>query len=660
MNEIIKLMAKQAQKSVQIEVDSETFKNQVELFVQHHRKRQQQPDYQNELKNKDVQELIEEAPILPDKAIDVFFTFDKETSVLPDVVGEVHESLKAMQAKINELPSKKRFFILETANFFSSKISIGKLIPALLLMEGLDQKKIICEFVLPTFLNINKNIEILVADDSLFDPKTLHIERGLLYSFISDLAKTLVKLFNQEFVEEFGEIHTPLEFFLTAFKPGSFKIQSSSLSDSEYIYEEMIDDPDEIRDVTLEFVTLIQSHDSLYHYSLKRHAYYKAFLAGILKPGRFEDIDDIDISRIVAGCLVKNGQLLVEDDLIDSLIDEDAFEDADTLEAFVEFIDQLAPSTIYKLIIRIRMSLQHLAKANFTDEFQDVQKMSVRNVLKTIWVGVVRLLDKGISLATEPIKRAVDVVKTTYKTFAKEEKAEEKGELEDVAGRKGSLTFKDGEVIPKNLESFAIMTQYYHMIEPDVLAIRGEHDGASHKDFGFNSRIFRQDESLLIEFYDCVLSLFDALKNNPKVKVIKFDNQSNITEYAVSYAFGNRMISIGITHLRMGNTMVINERDLFPYVLLFKEGKKKNFGRVLSREAVVNGQIKIFNEVEFMSSSSVYIYESLYLLLHLLPEKTWNKPYAQKCIRFLLGELQKFKEKSGRLLYCVNIPEKAK
>ena len=651
-------MKAQTRKGITVEVDSETFRRQVDQFVEYHRRRQREDDYQAALRNKTVDDLIAEAPRLPDKDIDVFFSFDRQAQVVPEVVAEVHDALKAMQSRINELSAKKRFYILETANFFSSQISIGKLIPALLLMSGIDQKKTISEFALTTFLNINKNIEILVADDHLFDPKTLHIERGLLYTFISDLAKILVKLFKPEFVARFGDIHTPLEFFLGAFKPGSLKISTAVDSSSQYIYEEMIDDEEKIRAITLKFITMIQSHESLYLYSLKRYQYYKSFLMGFLKPGRFDTIDDIDVSRVLAGCLVMNGQLFVEDELVDGMIDEERFDKQETRKAFEQFINQLAPSTIYRLIIRIRMSLQHLSKANLSEEFQDIQKMSVKTVLKTIWTGFLRLVDKGLTTVTEPVLKALDVLKTTYRTFLRAEKEEEKGELESIAGKKGALTYREGEPIPKNLESFAIMTQYFHMVETDVIGFRGEQEGASHKDFGFNSRIFKNDESLLIDFFESLQYLFEALRNNPKVKEISIPNQSRITEYAVSYLFGSYLISIGITHIRMGNAMVINERDLFPYILLFKEGKKKHFGRVLSREVVFNGQKRIFNELEFMGSSSIYIYESLYLILHLLPEKIWKKSSVQKSVAFLLEELQKFKEKSGRLLYCVNIPQK--
>lgn len=651
-------MTTQSRKRITIAVDPEIFKRQVELFVEHHRQRQNEPDYLEQLSNKTIEEMIEDAPTLPDKAIEVFFTFDRQAHVIPEIVEEVHNALKTMQAKINELSSKKRFYILETANFFSSQISIGKLIPALLLMEGIDQKKIICEFVLPTFLNINKNIELLVADDHLFDKKTLHIERGLLYTFISDLAKVLIKLFKSDFVDKLGDIHTPLEFFLTAFQAGSLKIAQTVKSQSRFIYEEMIEDEALIRSITLEFITMIQSHDSLYHYSLKRHLYYKSFLLGLYKPGRFEEIDDSDTSRILAGCLVKNGQLQVEDELVVAMIDEERCMSSETRKSFEQFIDKLSPSTIYKLIIRIRTALQHLAKADFAKEFQDVQKMSIKNLLKTIWSGVVRLIDKGFTKATEPIVKALDVVKSSYKTFLKEDLTQQKGEIASLSGRKGKLTYREGQPVPKNLESFAIMTQYFHLVEPDIIGIRGEHDGASQKDFGFNSRIFKQDESLLISFFDCVELLFETLKKNPKVKEISFNNQPKIKEYSVSYIFGSYMISIGTTHLRTGNSLVINERDLFPYILLFKEGLKKNFGRVLSRELVFNGQMRIYNEVEFMTSNAIYIYEALYLILHLLPEKAWKASRTQACIKFLLAELQKFKQKSGRLLYCVNIPQK--
>jgi hypothetical protein len=642
---------------MRLKADEQIFKDQIKLFVEHHRRLQNSPEFCEKRQDKTLVQLIDRAVKLTDKSVEVVFQTDHETQVSHKVVGEVHGKLKDMQNSINSLPAKKRFYLLETINFFSSRISIGKLIPALLVLEGEDQKKAICEFALPTFLSINKNVETLVANDDLFDPETLHIERGALYTLISDLAKVLIKLFNNDIVSSFGDMNTPIEFLMNAFHPGTFEISKKIKTDSHFIYEEMVEDDELIRDTALQFVTLIQSHEHLYNYAIKRHLYYKSFLMEMTGGDRFEKIDPIDISRILAGCLVQNGQLRPEDELIDNMIDELLFENEQTCQLKQAFIDQLAPSTVLKLINRFKTSLQHLSSEDYSDKFQDVQKMAVKTVLKSVWSGMVRLIDSGLSKASEPFIKALDFVKETYKSFVSEEKNDEKEEIEAVAGRTGTLTFRAGELIPKNLESFALMTQYYQIVEPDVIGIRGEHDGASHKDFGFNSRVFKQDERLLIQFYDCMQRLFAFLENNDKVKVITFEKQSKIREYAVSYQFGKYMISLGITHLRIPNSLIINEKDLFPYVLLFKEGTKKKFGRILAREVVVDGNLKLFNEFEFSASSSIFAYESLYLVLHLLPEKDWKSSEVQACVSFLLEELQRFKEANGRLLFCVNIPK---
>ncbi|MBU2510417.1 hypothetical protein KJ966_03735 [bacterium] len=638
--------------------DIDTFKRQVELFVDHHRKQQDLPENREKVKNQTLEEHIDYSPILTDKDVDVFFEKNQEFQVAAEVVEEVHRALKNMQESVNHLSAKKRFFILETVNFFRNQISIGKLIPALLILEGEDQKKAICEFILPTFLSINKNVELLVADDKLFDPKTLHIERGLLYTFISDLAKTLIGLFKDDFVSGLGDINSPIEFFLTAFEPGTFRIKSNINTESSFIYQEIIDEESVVRKITLDFVTMIQSHSSLYNYAVKRHLYYKSFLHGLTKPGRFKEMDPIDVSRILAGCLVANKQLRPEDELIDSMIDEELFQEKTTLLAKKQFFDRLTPTTIHKLIVRMKVSLQHLSRTDFSEEFQEIQRMSVRTILKTIWSGIIQVIDKSVSKAAEPIVKVLDIIRSTYNAFIKETSEEEKAEFDSVSGRDADLTYKNGEIIPKNLESFAIMTQHFQMVEPDIIGFRGEHEGATHKDFGYNTRIFQKNENLLMDFYDCIERLFASLNNNNKVKEIRFENQSRIVEHAVSYTFGNYMISIGITHLKTANSIIIEEKDLFPYILLFSETNKKKFGRILSREVVINGKLKIFGEVEFSNKNAVLYYEALYLILHLLPEKAWKAKDTQSCVGFLIEELQNFKAKSGRLIYCVNIPKK--
>ncbi|MBU3917973.1 hypothetical protein KKA14_20790 [bacterium] len=222
--------------------------------------------------------------------------------------------------------------------------------------------------------------------------------------------------------------------------------------------------------------------------------------------------------------------------------------------------------------------------------------------------------------------------------------------------KKATLSYKAGQVIPKNLESFAVMTQHFTVVEPDIIGFRGEHEGASHKDFGFNIRAFRQDEKLTINAFSVFQRLFETLEKNKKVRVITFENQRKIREYSVAYSFSNYMICLGTSHLKTSKSIMINDKDLFPYMLLFVESKVKKFGRVLSREVADGGKVKIYNDVAFSEKSAFLYYEALYLILHLLPEKAWKAKDTQMCVDFLVRELNEIKRKKKKLLYCVNLP----
>ncbi len=639
-----------------IQVDKETFKKQVNIFVDHHRRKQEEPEFREKRKNQSLEELIEDYPLLSDDAVEVFFDPSHQYKVSPEVVDEVHNVLKKMQKRVNKLPSIRRFFILETINFFSSKISLGKLIPALLILDGDDQKKAICEFTIPTFLSINKNVETLVNDSRLFTKKNLHVDRGGLYTFVADLAKTLIRLFKDDFLEQFGEFSSPVEFFQSAFNPNTFRLKSSVKSDSEYVYQEMIAEAPLIRQVTLDFVSIIQSHDALFNYSRKRHTFYKLFLLGLTGQGRFKDVDPIDISRILAGCLMANDQLRPDNDLIDDMIDEKTFALKSTTAAKKEFINQLSPTTVHKLISRMKVSLQHISKSNFSEEFQEVQRLSVINILKNIWIGFIRLIDKGIITVTEPINVIINQIKKTYDSFLRDEKQKVTDEIARISSRKGTLRYMSGQPIPKNLESFAIMTQHFDLVELDIIGFRGLFEGGTHKDFNFNSKIFRHDEKVLVQYYSCFQKWFKASKKKRKVAIISYVNQRKIKECFAAYTFGRYLFCLGVTHLKTANTTDISEKDLFPYVVLFVEEPTKKFGRVLSRELVLGEKLKIYNEVEFSEEMAIYFYEPLYLLLHLLPEKNWRAKDTQMCVSFLVKELRKLKKKHGKLLYCVNLP----
>lgn len=635
--------------------EKEQMRQQVDLFVSDHRKKQVELEQGNKRKNISLDELINSAPLLSDSAINMFFEKEQDYPVSSNIIYEVRGVLKRIQNEINSLDPKVRFFILETINFFNSKISLGKLIPALLLLTGEDQKKAICEFVFPTFLSINKNVETLAGNSEIFDPEKLHMERGVLYSFVSDTAKLLTTLFKKEFLQKFARNKTSVEFLLTAFDPATFRFNSPFKSGSEFVYGEMIDDEKERRRILLKFVLSIQTHEALYNYSLKRYAYYKQFLTGLIKENQFQGIDPINISKILAGCLVSNDQIKPDDDLIESMIDEDRFDTRETTEALKQFIDNLSPGNIYKLIGRFRVSLQQISKLNFTSEFKDIRRFSVKTILKNIWRGFIRLVEKGLTAASTLFVKIFDQLKYNYESFSEEEKNKEKITREGMIERP-SLRDGPDKIIPKNLDNFSIMTQHYTLVKTDILSFRGEQEGASPRDFGYITRFFRKNQPLMEQFSACFRGWFKTFKRDVKVTEITYKNQPKIKEYFASFVVNDYLFCFGLTHLQDPKSGIIEEKSIFPYVLLFKESKQKIIKRILSREVIIGTQLKIFNEVRMDHTNAIYLYESMFMILHLLPERDWNSKETQLCIAFLIRELQKIALKRKKLLFCEKVP----
>jgi len=644
-------MSEEEKTAEAVKVDEKTFKTQVDQFVQHHRIKQLELLKDNKRRNMSLKEVIQRSPTLPDEAVELLFADGQGAGVSEEVISQVFNSLKEMQGDINALDPRRRFYILETINFFSSKIGIGKLIPALITLGGEDQRKAISEFVFPTFFSIQKNVETLVACDEIFDTKSVHIDRGGLYVFISDISRIAIRLFKKDFLKQVAAGVPTLAFMSTAFDPISFKFNEKLKAEGEFAYQEMIDDEDKIREIVLDFIVAIQSHESLYTYSLKRDQFYKHFLAGLTEEGRFKGVDPIDVSKILAGCLIANEQLQPPDGLIDRMIDKKTF-DADETQAMCrQFIDSLSPSIIYRMIGRLRVSLQHISKKNFGNEFQDVQKFSVTSILKNVWTGFIALVEKGLFATTEPFIKAFAQVKRSFEGFVEEEKTRDEtvttSLLDDTALNGPADGFQS-----KNLDAFSQMTQSFQLVETNIISFRGEHEGATFKDFGHNTRLFRNDEGLMVQFLSVFKLLFKKLAQDDKVKEVTYENQRQIREYYAAYQFDHYLICIGLTHIRNPKLPVIDEKSIFPYVVLFAEGKTKKEGKAASRIVKHNGQTKIYNDIGFSGKTAKVFFEALYLILHLLPGEDWEKKSAQRSIAFLTKELNRFISKKDNLLYC--------
>lgn len=631
-------------------VDKKTFKIQVDQFVEHHKQKQKLLIKEGKRRNLTLEDLIQRSPQLPDDAVEGLFTEGLQDEVPQEVISEVFDALKSMQGRVNALEPRRRFYILETINFFSSKIGIGKLIPALVTLSGEDQKKAICEFIFPTFFSIQKNIETLVACDTIFDTENIHIDRGGLYVFVSDIGRIVIRLFNKSFVAQATSGSTILGFLTSGFDSSTFQLNEKLGAASEFAYQEMIDDEDRIREIVLEFIQAIQSHENLYNYSIKRDLYYKQFLADAIKSNRFKGVDAIDVSKVLAGCLLVNEQQPPPEALIEGMLDPERFNSKEVRKMQRQFIDGLSPSIIYRLIGRLRVSLQNISKTNFGKEFQEIQKFSVKTILKTVWGGFINLVEKGLSITTGPFLNAFAQVKRAFDTFVEEEKIRDDtvtaSMLDGTGLQSGETNYQS-----KNLDAFSQMTQSFHLVETDVISFRGEHEGATYKDFGYNTRLFRNDEKLMVQFLSTFRLLFKKLATDDKVREITYPNHQKVREYYAAYQFDRYLFVIGMTHIKNPKLPVIEEKSIFPYALLFVQSKTRKEGKAVSRIVKKDDQTRVFNEIGFSGKTAKLFYEALYLLLHLLPGEDWEKPAAQRCVVFLTKELNRLIKKKEELLF---------
>lgn len=632
-------------------LDLDKLQSNVDRFVERQLSKATELEAQGQRPNLAIDELIQQAKPLSEKAVEVFFEKEHEYLVPDDVVAEVRRIFAGMRNRLNSYAPKKRFFILETMDFFSSKISIGKLVPALMLLEGDDQKIAIAEFVKPTFLSINKNVEILASTNEIFNQRSIHLDRGSLYTFVSDIARVLLGLFKRSYLDGFDEINSHVELLLRILKENPiFRPGYDGTEDSQ-----MQGDAADIRKVVLEFVSTIQSHEALYNYSLKRHAYYKLFLARLTAGRRFGGVPPFEVSRVFAGCLLTNEQLCPPEELIQSMLDPEQFNNPEVLQSRRDFVDRLSPSTVYKLIGDIKQSLSATAQSNFNQEFGSVARMGVKNILKRVWSGFIALGEKGFELMTEPFRVIFQAVKNTYRAFV----AEEKGGGAPIAEPKkveeptGPREIGKDVLIEKNDQALAAVGKF-NLVKTDVVAFRGEFDGASQKDFGYNARLFKQDEVAIMRFHHSFERLFHSLEKQEALYVIRFQTAHKIREYYAAFQFGEQLICLGLTHQKHMSINQVQQKDIFPYVLLFSAAPDKAFGRVLSRK--VEGDERYYNEESLTANNAKVFYETVYILLHQLPQKDWKSLDCQMALKFLIEELSKVKDGKG-LMFLSEPPQ---
>ena len=595
--------------------------------------------------NKTLKDLVQSSEPLSKDILEVFFDGTHQALLDDRAVDEINTVLHEILEKVNNFQLIKRFFILNTMNFFSSKISIGKLVPALMVTSGADQKKIIWEFIYPTFLTINNNVETLVSTDDIFDKKDIHIERGSLYLFGADLAKVIVDLFKPEYLSSLGSVRSAIEQIMLVIKHDK---------KTSPAYKNIVDDQQTISKIVLKFIDTIQTHDTLFDYSLKRHEFYKLFLLKLTARDRFKNLNQFQISKILAGCIITNNQLRPDTALIQAMLSDKEFGSKSTFSAKIGFFNQFSPSNIYTLIGQVLVQIQLISKENLSEEFNEVQKMSVKTILKKIWTNVTDVLESGVVSASEPVSSLLSQVTNTFKIF----QLSEKKKSQNVARREKSQKksgYQADQPLEKNQNSLSQLQKHYTLVDTDVLAFRGKYEGASQKDYGYNIRLFKHDDIAITNFNKCFNRLFQSQSQNGLFKQISFEGHKRVIEFASAYIFDNYLFCFGTSHTKQPGEQSIQEKDIFPYALLFEKGADKQFGRILSREVEIDGQKQIYNEKPMTGDSMIIYYETLYYILHLLPEKHWLAEDSQRSLYFLVNEIQEQMKNKKSMMYSESL-----
>ncbi|MBU3915031.1 hypothetical protein KKA14_05790, partial [bacterium] len=329
--------------------------------------------------NRPLNQLIKKTAPLSAKLVDDFFTAHHKYKVNEDVIKQVQLYLHDIRNRINSFTPEKRYYILETIDFFRNKSHIGSLLPALLTMKGNAQKKELLEFVYITFSTLNKNVETIISIPELFKDSSIHVEQGSLYSFAVEISRIVIRLFHSDYIENFRDYSTEIELLRQIFKIRSEKKHFNEVADNTPVLKGMTDSEDLTRKTILEFVSAIQTHDTLPLYAKKRHEFYKLYLGNLTESGKFKGINPHDVSKVFAGCLMMNNQLTPSETLIRSMAGGKTFQSQSSLKILNGFLATLSPSTVFELINAVRRSVKDLEKREVKVEDHPIKK-SIRAV----------------------------------------------------------------------------------------------------------------------------------------------------------------------------------------------------------------------------------------------------------------------------------------
>jgi len=286
---------------------------------------------------------------------------------------------------LKQLDKEKRFFALETVNFFKGKLSIGKFVELLLLRKSTETLKFAAYQLIHHFTQFSYIID---------DFNQSHVEKRelvLIRNFREELARSLFQLFSDQWQidlqKQQGRKRLSCVQILRDLvdEEGEDKIKKKIRNDDREIIRSIAD-----------YLLALQKDQSLPVLGKARYKYYISFL------GNLTEARQAPLNKIILGCLLQNRQYSPPASIIKILEHNDITEK--TLRTFMAYLFNLTPSVLDKTIQRIGSIFETieggLGKPDYLRNIQYLsEEYGVPRQIEEIFLDLVRtgLLDLNVS-----------------------------------------------------------------------------------------------------------------------------------------------------------------------------------------------------------------------------------------------------------------------
>ncbi|MDT8445607.1 MAG: hypothetical protein RRB13_01765 [bacterium] len=629
----------------------------VDQFIRSQRRKRIQPAE----RDLPLTRLIEETgPLDPDWVEQI----SQSKGVAPNQFQPGKQAFVEAIKRLNGLNAAKRLFVLETINLLGSPDAIDNLVTSLFNGKAEERRRLAMSFIL-SFRGTDRVTDLLVKAKHLFNAKTIDSQTHGLVSFRFEMAEKLILFFRKSYVlaraKELGmDPELSLDLLRGILKDGDLVNLSKFL---------IIDE--ELKERLPEVISAIQSHRMLPIYAKKRYDFLRDFFVHLSEPGKFLGVDGSDVSRICAAFLWTNRQLIPPQNLVAAMLKTAEYSLPATRTQLMNFLEQLAPSTVDALIKDLKDIFKALMKEPYADlgalfasaKSKYDQGEEDLSLFGQVYAGLMDMKAKGW-LAIKGVEEFFEKVRHDLGAGANPQQS-----LDDIFNAAPDV---DNVEPPMMIEKHSEFNRLFRKLRPvntTVDGFRGPREGAGKRAAQANLRVFESQENMtqfkegmevMLEYFSKNCSAIHAYEFKPP----KFPRQ--VMEQLGSFLAMDEdeeplLLCFGITYFEAdgaggsGEIEDLITRHMLPY---FFTMVSSNFNTVLharsrkidtdfSNEDEEDGAYEAnLGMLEFKAADLTYAEyfrsaaQHLLALFHGLPEPAWRSAEVQGSVAFLFDKLK--------------------